>query len=102
TAPVEHIDTRPHAITPGVPIGLVVIDDHRKLELFGFEFALERLDIVLALRLGRVNADHFHAFGQKFLLPLAVRRIVADAIDAAEGEEVYDDNVAAERTGGDW
>ena len=97
-AVVEDIDAGPHAVAPGVPVGFVVIDDDGECQPLGFELRFERLDVVLAWRLGRVDADELHVLAGELVLPLAVSRIVVNAVAAAEGEEVDDERRGRRRS----
>src|SRR5947208_355061 len=89
-AAVEDVDAGPHAVAPGVPVDFVVIDEDGKSESLGPKLALERFDVVLAGRFGCMNADERRVFAGEFFLPLAIGRIVVDAVAAAEGKEVDD------------
>src|SRR4029078_1757945 len=93
-AAVEDINAGPHAVAPGVPVGFLVIDEDGKRQFFILELCLERFDTVLALSFGRVNTEERDFFAGELFLPLAIGGIVVDAVAAAEGKEMDDEDAA--------
>src|SRR5271166_2355770 len=96
TPSIDHVDRRPVAVVPGLPVRPVVVDGDGELQSMLDRLRLDPIHVALARSLGRVDADDHHVLACVSLLPSLVMMVVVHAIITPNGPEVDQYDLAAE------
>jgi hypothetical protein len=93
---VDEVERRPVVVVEPVPDLVLVVDRGRVVDRSLLRRLPHVVDLVLERELRRVDSDHDQPVVSVGLRPGADVRLLAQPVDARQGPEVHDDDVAAQ------